>query len=136
MDNDIHESVEVKEKIAWKDLFLDQAKIVKNGIRTGYSKLSIEFETLHSLIPDSLLDNQIRMVWDDFDLKTTPNDTKKWLELYKDIWNWAWNHGLVLTPEQFDPLQTEVNNVIDMIEGWDPDGLKIWAKSALNQNSF
>jgi len=124
MDNNI---IELKEKINWKEEFVIQGKIVRNSIRSKHSKTSLEFKVWYNLIPSPLLDQSIVETWEDFDLNTSPNSSDKWLNLFNKFWNWAWDHALVLTTQEYDPLETEWNELGRMIKRRDKDGLKEWA---------
>lgn len=128
--------VEVKEKINWKEEFVIQGKIVRNSIRSQHSKTSLEFKVWYNLIPSALLDQTIADTWTKFDLTSSPRDPDVWLDLFNKFWNWAWDHALVLTTQEYDQLSTDWNELGRMIKRRDKSGLKEWAIAGIDQNSY
>lgn len=124
--------IEVSEKINWKEEFVTQGRIVRNSIRGELSKTSLEFKTWYNLIPAALLDPEIMEIWEGFNLNISPNYSDKWLTLFHSIWNWAWDHGLVLTPQDYDKLAMEWNELGRMIKEGDKDSFRQWAVARID----
>ena len=124
--------VEVKEKINWKEEFVIQGKIVRNSIRLQYSQTSLEFKVWYNLIPSALLDQTIMETWDSFNLNSSPKDSDKWLDLFNKFWNWAWDHNLVLTTQEYDKLATEWNEIGRMKKEKDINGIKQWTTTRID----
>jgi len=123
--------IELKEKINWKEEFVIQGKIVRNSIRTHHSKTSLEFKVWYNLIPSALLDKTIEETWSDFNLKSSPTDSDAWLGLFNKFWNWAWDHALVLTTQEYDKLANEWNELGRMIKEEDNNGIRQWATTRI-----
>lgn len=124
--------IEVSEKINWKEEFVMQGRIVRNSVRGKLTSTSLEFKTWYNLIPAALLDPEIMEIWEDFNLNISPEYSDKWLKLFHSIWNWAWDHGLVLTPQDYDKLAMEWNEIGMMIKEGDKDSFRQWAVARID----
>jgi len=118
----------IKEKLNWKDEFIEQARICRKSIQSSYSKISLEFRIWYYMIPIQLVDENLKEVWEKFNINSKPTDSDEWLSLYNNMWNWAKNNGLVLKQEQGDELQIQWMNLGYMIRTGDSDGLIEWAE--------
>ena len=124
--------IELQEKINWKDKFFKQSLKVTNCISSLHSSTSREFEIWYYSIPYALKDGTLYSTWEKFNLNTSPKEYKKWLLLYNQFWNWAWDHRLLLTTLEYDPLAIEWNDLGSLLKRRDKVGLKEWAITGLN----
>lgn len=131
-DNDIV----VKDKINWKDIILSKINKFSNGVESGYSGLRRLANSLYSSIPEQTKTEMLKEAWAGFDFNTPASDYMVWQSLLQEFMNWAYSINLIITLEDFNQLQGEVDTVVKMIEGWDIDGLKHWAESVIDQDDF